>query len=121
MELENDLRFVANFKYSLKTNVTTDPQHFSMKKLAKLIPDTDAASKAQFDSICNATMVGFMFDKKMKGTLTEHPVTCFYASKDPNQGQWLKDSDKKILAALHKITHPEKVETDSFELLQTSS
>ena len=100
MELQNELRFVANFKYSLKTNVTSDPQHFSYKMLSKLIPDTDTASKAQFDSICNSTMVGFMFDKKQKGTLAEHPVTCFYASKDPNQGHWLKDSDKKKLTAM---------------------
>ena len=41
-----DLRFLANFRYDLKTNVTKDPLKYSFKKLAKLIQGTEDESKA---------------------------------------------------------------------------
>ena len=42
MELENKIRFLANFRYELKKNVTTDPVNYNVKILEKLIPDTDS-------------------------------------------------------------------------------
>ena len=46
VELENDIRFLANFRYELKKNVTTDPVNYNIKILEKLIPDTDSQAKA---------------------------------------------------------------------------
>jgi hypothetical protein len=68
--------------YTLKPNVTTDPLHYPIEKLEKLIPDIEEGSKAQFDSICDRTMVGFMQNRNHTGTMEEHPITCFYAEKD---------------------------------------
>ena len=53
---------MANFRYEIKQNVTNDPVHYDFKKLEKLVPDTDTSTKAQFASICNETMVGFVFN-----------------------------------------------------------
>lgn len=85
VELENNLRFVSNFRYDLRANETDgkDVLKFPFKKLAKMITDTsDDATKARFDSVCNSTMVGFVQDKSYAGSLAEHPITCFYASRD---------------------------------------
>ena len=82
VELDNGLRFFANFKYQLKPNVTSDPTKTDVKKMAKLVQEVDDTAKAQFDSVCNQTMVGFVFNTSQPGTLQKHPVTCFYAHKD---------------------------------------
>ena len=82
VELDNGLRFFANFKYQLKPNVTSDPTKTDVKKMAKLVQEVDDAAKAQFNSVCNQTMVGFVFNTSQPGTLQKHPVTCFYAHKD---------------------------------------
>lgn len=58
VELENDLRFIGTFRYQLKRNVTKDAQ-----KLGKAFSDVDDFMKAQFNSICNQTMVGFVQDR----------------------------------------------------------
>ena len=57
--LDNNLRFVANYKYMIKSNVTNDPLH-SFTKLSKVVKDTEDDSKNNFNSICNSTMVGFV-------------------------------------------------------------
>lgn len=81
VQLENNLRFLANFKYEIKKNVTTDPVHAQVD-FQKLIPDIESSAKYQFNSICNETMVGFVQNLNKSGSLTEHPVTCFFAEKD---------------------------------------
>ena len=60
VELENNLKFIANFKYEIKKNVTTEPMLMAVEELDKLIPDTEEAAKRQFDSKCDSTMVGFV-------------------------------------------------------------
>lgn len=85
VELENDLRFIANFRYDIKKNVTTDPLKADFKKMAKLVQEVDDQAKGQFDSVCNKTMVGFVQNKSKPGTLQKHPVTCFYGHKDFGQ------------------------------------
>lgn len=42
--LENDLRFVANFKYEIKSNVTTNPLNTTVD-FDKLIPDIEEGAK----------------------------------------------------------------------------
>jgi hypothetical protein len=68
--------------YTIKPNVTSDPLHFPMKKFEKLIPNIEEGAKAQFDSVCDRTMVGFVQNRNLTGTMEEHPVTCFFAEKD---------------------------------------
>ena len=85
VELDNGLRFLANFKYEIKRNVTRDPLKADFKKMARLVQEVDDQAKAQFDSICNATMVGFAQNVSRPGTLQKHPVTCFYGHKDFRQ------------------------------------
>jgi hypothetical protein len=52
-----------------KKNVTTD-----YKKLSKAFTDVDDFTKAQFNSVCNQTMAGFVQNKKHKSTYKEHRV-----------------------------------------------
>lgn len=61
IELSNDLRFVANFRYELKQSVGADPLALEVSLLEKLIPGTsDETAKKQFNSVCDQTMVGFV-------------------------------------------------------------
>lgn len=69
VQLENNLRFLANFKYEIKKNVTTDPVHAQVD-YKKLIPDIESSAKYQFNSICNETMVGFVQNLNATGSLT---------------------------------------------------
>ena len=80
--LENQLRFLANYKYMIKQNVTRDPLH-SFTKLSSVVKDTEDETKNNFDSICNSTMVGFVQDLASVGTMENHKITCFYAEVDP--------------------------------------
>ena len=82
VELDNKLKFIANFKYEIKKNVTTKPMEMSVATLDKLIPDTEDAAKRQFDSICDETMIGFVQDQGKVGSITNHEVICFFAEKD---------------------------------------
>jgi len=45
VELSNNLRFIANFRYEIKKNVTANPMKTDFKKLLKLIQDDVEASK----------------------------------------------------------------------------
>ena len=80
----DDLRFIANFKYVVKKNVTTDPMN-NFKKLVQEITDIEESAKKNFDSICNETMVGFVMKKDEKNTMENHTITCFFAEKDKSQ------------------------------------
>lgn len=76
------MRFLANYKYSIKRNVTSDPLH-AYKKLAAVVKDTEEDAKNNFNSICNTTMVGFVQDMSVNGSMTHHNITCFFAEVDP--------------------------------------
>jgi hypothetical protein len=43
--MDNDIRFIANFMYTIKPNVTTDPLHFPVEKMDKLVPDIEESAK----------------------------------------------------------------------------
>ena len=45
VELDNDLRFIANFRYEIKNNVTSDPLKTDVKKMAKLVQEVDETAK----------------------------------------------------------------------------
>ena len=123
MELDNNLRFVANFMYTLKSNVTTDPLHYPIKKLEKLIPDIEESSKAQFDSICDRTMVGFLQNRNHTGTMEEHPVTCFYAEKDKSRLYESQVAGVNKTQSLNQQSAPGTLQLDSedYHFIQTDS
>ena len=89
VELENDLRFIGTFRYQIKKNVTNNGT-----KLAKAFSDVDDFMKAQFNSICNQTMAGFVQNKTHNSTLQKHRIQCMYAHKD-----WDNLYDKQISIA----------------------
>jgi len=77
VELDNDLRFIGTFRYQVKKNVTRD-----YKKLSKVFTDVDDFMKAQFNSVCNQTMAGFVQNKTHQSTFKKHRIQCMYATKD---------------------------------------
>jgi hypothetical protein len=84
VELENNLRFTANFKYTIKQNITSNPQK-DFAKVEKLFRKLDAAGqpiKYQFDSHCDETMIGFLHNMSEPSSFENHAVTCFYGVKD---------------------------------------
>ena len=87
VELENNLRFLTNFRYELKGNLTQGRplSQLSTKELATLIPNTEASSKNHFNSVCDQTMVGFVQNLASESTLDNLEVTCFYAEQDKSQ------------------------------------
>ena len=77
VELENDLRFIGTFRYQIKKNVTNNAT-----KLAAAFTDVDDFMKAQFNSVCNQTMVGFVQNTTHQSTYKKHRIQCLYAHKD---------------------------------------
>lgn len=84
VELENDLRFTANFRYEIRRNITKNVYR-NFKKIDTMLRKLDDfgnPTKYQFDSICNETMIGFVHNLTDVGSMKEHKVTCFFAQKD---------------------------------------
>jgi hypothetical protein len=84
VELDNDMRFLANFRYEIKANATRGRalRELTSRELSTLIPNTEASSKAHFSSVCDATMVGFVQNTKDESSMENMPVTCFFAEKE---------------------------------------
>jgi hypothetical protein len=87
VELENNLRFTANFKYTIKPNITTNPQKEFQKieKLFRKLDNEGSPPKYHFDSHCDETMIGFLHNMSEPSSFESHPVTCFYGVKDKTQ------------------------------------
>lgn len=56
VELENGLRFLANFKYTIKNNISAKPSQELVQKFDGL----KTGDYNKFDSHCDQTMVGFV-------------------------------------------------------------
>ena len=56
IELENGLRFLANFKYTMKPEVSKNPNSEGALKFAEI----KSGDYNKFDSHCDKTMVGFV-------------------------------------------------------------
>ncbi len=56
IELENGLRFLANFKYTIKPNISSDPINDGYNKFVQV----KSGDYGKFDSQCDKTMVGFV-------------------------------------------------------------
>lgn len=87
VDLENGQRFVANYRYSLKEYVLSDP----LKSGAKAIKNVETDDYDKFYSQCDRTMVGFIQDKGHASTMKEHAVDCFFAIKADSESAKLAD------------------------------
>jgi len=82
IQLENGLRFLANFRYSLKdyTPATTTPAAFAQMSSLK------TGDYAKFNSECDKSMVGFVQTVPSLSdevySLTKHRVQCFYGVQE---------------------------------------
>jgi len=87
VELENNMRFTANFRYNIRQNITKDPLKDFKKvdTMLKNLDDEGISFKYQFDSQCDETMIGFVHKTDEIGTMDNHKVSCFYAAKDKTQ------------------------------------
>jgi hypothetical protein len=74
VELDNGLRFLSNFKYSLKTDISKNPG----QELVQTFNGLKTGDYAKFDSHCDQTMVGFVQTipsiSKEVYSLTNHKV-----------------------------------------------
>jgi hypothetical protein len=81
VELENGLRFLTNFKYTLKPDISKNPTQELVQKFENL----KTGDYNRFDSLCDQTMVGFVQTipsiTNKAYSLNEHLVQCFYAKQ----------------------------------------
>jgi len=77
VELENGTRFVTNFRYNIKPELSKDPLADGADKFI----GTQTGDYQSFNSDCHNTMVGFVQTKGGKGTMKEHPIQCFSATQ----------------------------------------
>lgn len=56
-------------------------KELSVKELANLIPNTEASSKAHFNSRCDQTMVGMVQRMEAENYMTSLEITCFFAER----------------------------------------
>lgn len=79
IELQNGLRFLANFKYTVKAEISQDPTKDGSDEFQSL----KAGDYNKFDTHCDRTMVGFVqtipsIKSNEVYTMKEHNVQCFY-------------------------------------------
>jgi hypothetical protein len=83
VELDNGLRFVANFRYNLKSSVSKDPYEekdvTALSEISKLTSD----SLDKFDSVCSETMVGSVLqtskaENYVQDSMRNFRAQCFY-------------------------------------------
>lgn len=122
VELENGIRFLANFKYTIKPELSALPQtegasHFETIK---------TGDYGKFDSQCDKTMVGFVQTmpnmNKEKYGMTEHKVVCFFAEQETHYEMEktvsVKTESDTVKVAV--ITSQNKIATKPIEQTQQS-
>ena len=77
VELENGVRFLTNFRYNVKDNISSNPLKDGESKFTGL----STGDYGSFDSDCSKTMVGFVQKVHGSGSLTDHPIQCFYGKQ----------------------------------------
>ena len=60
VELDNGMRFLANFRYNIKNELTKDPFTTASEKGIGRFSQITSGDYEKFDSICDKTMVGFV-------------------------------------------------------------
>ena len=115
VELENGIRFLSNFQYSVKATISKDPTKDSVKEFSTL----KTGDYEKFDSHCDKTMVGFVQTmpsiSDQQYTLTQHKLTCFYATQETHYDMEKtvavnSDQDKVKISV---ITQQNKIVADS--------
>ena len=78
VELNNGMRFISNFRYQAKKELSKDPLNDPMLMMA----DIHSGDYGSFDSKCDQTMVGFVQQSTQPSTMETHNVVCFYGKQD---------------------------------------
>jgi hypothetical protein len=60
IELDNGMRFIANFRYNLKPELSKDPFKTAGEKGIGRFSQIQSGDYDKFNSECNKTMVGFV-------------------------------------------------------------
>lgn len=99
------MRFLANFKYSVKPQISEDPTKDGAEEFLSL----KTGDYVKFDTWCDKTMVGFVQNMPSKtghsGSMTEHPITCFWGQQETHYDmektvQVKTDSDSVKIAVI---------------------
>jgi len=79
--LDNGIRFLTNFKYTVKNDISKKPSQELFQKFESL----KTGDYNKFDSLCDQSMVGFVQQipsiTNKSYSLTEHQIQCFYAKQ----------------------------------------
>ena len=83
VELDNGLRFISNFKYSVKPQISEDPTKDGANEFISL----KTGDYNKFDTQCDKTMVGFVQkmaskNKDAPGSYEKHEIQCFWGQQD---------------------------------------
>jgi hypothetical protein len=88
VELENGQRFISNFKYTLKDDVSKDPFTEAKKNGISMFELIETSDYDKFKSECNGSMVGFVQNipdiTGKQQTMSQHQATCFVAERIKN-------------------------------------
>jgi hypothetical protein len=79
VNLNNGLRFLTNFKYSVKPDISTDPTKDGADEFQSL----KTGDYNKFETHCDKTMVGFVqtipaIKTNDVHTMKDHKIQCFY-------------------------------------------
>jgi hypothetical protein len=121
VELDNGLRFLANFKYSIKKEISVLPVVDGEKKFE----DVKTGDYGKFDSQCDKTMIGFVQTiptiAKDIYTMNKHKIVCFYGEQDTHYDMEktvsVKTESDTVKVAV--ITSQNKIISEPIEKTQT--
>lgn len=77
VELDNGMRFISNFRYNIKKNLSQDPLQDGASSFSNLKTD----DYGSFESKCSESMVGFVQSIHGSGSMKAHKAQCFYAKQ----------------------------------------
>jgi hypothetical protein len=77
VELENGTRFLTNFRYNLKPEISKDPIAEGASAFSSIKTD----DYDTFISKCDESMIGFVQKVHGEGDLHKHHAQCFYAKQ----------------------------------------
>lgn len=73
MQLDNGMRYIANFRHDIKS--------------MDLLPKVNTESKKMFNMRCQQTMIGFVQKANGNDKSKETQIQCFYGVLDGNDNQ----------------------------------
>lgn len=83
IELDNGMRFLANYRYDIKPDVSKDPLQDALSQGIGKFSSLETGDYEKFDSLCSQTMVGFVQNIPHKTgksySMAAHEVQCFQA------------------------------------------